>query len=237
MIPARRILLIVALVLPSVAFAQQQQSPQQRTIVVQFLAPIDNNTVPALLHAITDRINAGANKVVILLSSPGGDTTSAFAAYSVLRHLPAEITTVNIGAVDSAGMLIYCAGKNRISVPNARFLIHGNSIIGTGNNVLPGAYNAAFLEAEVAQIKSLNQITAEVISATANKSAAQDIERAVQSQRILTPEEAKEWGLVQKITTDFMPPDAVMISSDLPGSVQASGPLSPYTSISSPTTK
>jgi ATP-dependent protease ClpP protease subunit len=52
--------------------------------------------------------------IVILISSPGGDTTAAFAAYNVLRNVKADITTFNIGHVDSAAMLLFCAGKDML---------------------------------------------------------------------------------------------------------------------------
>lgn len=225
--------LISILLCAVAAFAQTPQpqaAPPNKTVIISFLVPIDNNSIGGLLHVVNEQVTGGAKNIVLLISSPGGDTTSAFAAYSVLRHIPAEVTTFNIGAVDSAGMVLYCAGKHRFSMPEARFLIHGNSLVGTGNNVLPGAYTATFLEAEVAQLKSLNSITVQVLTETANKKAAPEIESAVQSQRILNAEQAKDWGIVNEIKTDFMQPGATMVSVNVPDG-DGNKTVAPYTSV------
>jgi ATP-dependent Clp protease, protease subunit len=213
--------------------AQQPSNPQ--TVIITFVGGIDTNSVTALLRVVSEQTNRGAKKVILLISSPGGDTSAAFTAYNILRHMPIELTTFNTGAVDSAGMLIYCAGRNRYSFPGARFLIHGNSLQGTGA-ALPGAYTAAFLETEVHQLNSLNQMIVQVVTEAANKKAAPQIAAAVQSERILTPEEAKEWGIVQDVRQDYMEPGAVMVSGNSPASVSPpdGGNPSPYTSASAP---
>jgi ATP-dependent protease ClpP protease subunit len=100
---------------------------QSNAVIISFVGGIDSGSMAGLLRTVNEQIQKGNKDITLLIASPGGDTTAAFAAYNVLRNVPAEITTFNIGNVDSAAMLLYCAGKKRYSMPATRFLIHGNS--------------------------------------------------------------------------------------------------------------
>ncbi len=180
---------------------------QSGTVIISFVGGIDSGSMAGLLRMVNEQIRQNNSHIIILIASPGGDTSAAFAAYNVLRNVPAEITTFNIGNVDSAAMLLYCAGKKRYSMPATRFLIHGNSFNPAPNTMLDGN----MLDAQLQQVKSLNQIVIHVISETAQKKDA-EIEAAVRSQQILTPEQAKQWGIVQEIRDSFMVPGATMVS-------------------------
>jgi ATP-dependent protease ClpP protease subunit len=190
--------------------------------IINFILPIDTNSVNMLLGAVNGQVRNGVKKITIVISSPGGDTTAAFAAYNILKNVQAEITTFNAGNIDSAAMLIYCAGKHRYSFPDpARFLIHGNAMtLGTG---VPMDYT--FLDAQLHQIQSLNQMVAQVISSVTNKKKESEIETAIHGQTILSPEQAKEWGIVQEIRTNFMVPGAVFVSVNTPVPVQDKKPI------------
>jgi ATP-dependent protease ClpP protease subunit len=110
--------------------AQQAPSPEPpEHVIINFILPINPDTTNLLLSVVSAQIRNHAKKITIVLASPGGDPSSAFAAYNILRSLPIEITTFNAGNIDSAAMLIYCAGKHRYSLPSpARFLIHSAAL-------------------------------------------------------------------------------------------------------------
>ena len=126
-----------------------------------------------------------------LLASSGGDPASGFAAYNILKNIPAEITTFNTGNIDSAAILIYCAGKYRYSLPSpARFLIHSVALNPISTNF---PVERTYLESQLAQINSLNQVITQVIKENSKKTQA-EVEGAVNGQTILSPEQAKEWA-------------------------------------------
>jgi ATP-dependent Clp protease protease subunit len=209
--PVMLFLLLFASVFQSPISLAQQPAPPER-VIINFIAQVDSNTVNMLLAIINNQIRSGVKKITIVISSPGGDTASAFAAYNILRSLPVEITTFNAGNIDSAAMLIYCAGAHRYSLPSpARFLIHSNALT-LGANV-PLDYN--FLNAQMQQIKSLNQMVTQVISANSNKKQA-EIENMMNGQTILSADEARQWGLVQEIRETFMEPGAVFVTVNAP---------------------
>jgi ATP-dependent protease ClpP protease subunit len=224
MLPRHYVVFSVLIVLLVPALYAQSPAP---VAIISFVGPIDSGSMAVLVRNVNEQIQHGTSKVTILVASPGGDTAAAFGAYNILRNLPVEITTFNIGNVDSAAMLLYCAGKHRYSLPATRFLIHGNSF-----NPLPNtSWDAAMLDAQLQQVKSLNDIVLHVISQTATKKSS-EIESAIHGQQILTPEQAKQWGIVEEIRDNFMIPGATMVSVNIP---QSSEPKLPAFSSVTPT--
>ena len=220
---------LAALILPTLVLAQAPplaQAPVPERAVINFIVPIDSNTTNLLLTIVNNQVRAGVKKITIVISSPGGDTASAFAAYNILKNVPAEITTFNAGNVDSAAMLIFCAGKFRYSFPNpARFLIHSNALVlGSG---VPMDYN--FLDNQMQQIKSLNADIVQVIAASSHKKTS-EVEEMMKGQTIVSPDEAKDWGLIQDIRSNFMEPGAVFVTVNNPAPTPPSKPLE-YTTI------
>ena len=97
---------------------------------------IGAQTVPALIQSVSDRVGKGARSVLLAISSPGGNIYWGVTAYNFLRGLGIEVITHNVGQVDSVAAVIYSAGDRRLSVPDARFVIHGVSLTFEGTNVM-----------------------------------------------------------------------------------------------------
>jgi len=97
-------------------------------LVIKFFAPVVEQSSNALMSVIDDAVNKGIQEIILLISTPGGTVFHGLSIYNYLRGLPIEkLKTHNFGSVDSIGVVIYCAGKERYSSPQARFLIHGVS--------------------------------------------------------------------------------------------------------------
>lgn len=176
-------------------------------VVIRFFAPVNDATINALLNAIDQKLKEGHKSFVLLISSPGGTVFHGLSAYNYLKGVPADIITHNFGSVDSIAVLLYCAGKQRLSVSTARFLLHGISL------QFPQSTNLEEKQLEE-KLKSLQidlQNIAKVIAATTGKSPEQFI-RAMNDRTTLNPEEAKAWGLVHEIKAELFPPGAEVIS-------------------------
>jgi ATP-dependent protease ClpP protease subunit len=213
------LLLIMAMALGGTGVRAQTapQLPADRTVIITFIVPVDSNSANMLIRTIAQQSDAGVKNITLVLASPGGDTAAAFAAYNILKTLPIELTTFNVGNIDSAAMLLYCAGKHRYSLPGpgVRFLIHGNSMtLGVGVPM-----DANFMEAQTAQLKNLNEMVIDALSVVAPKKRG-EIEKAVQSQVILSPEEAKDWGIVQQVKDSYMTPGAMLLAVNQPSPPQ-----------------
>jgi len=113
--------------IPSMPLGTQMPLPQQPRppAFISFAAEIVPQTVEALLNAFTNFVNQGFREIHLLLSTPGGSVMHGITAYNVLRGLPIELTTHNMGNVDSIGAVVFLAGGRRYACPQSTFMLHG----------------------------------------------------------------------------------------------------------------
>ncbi len=97
--------------------------------------------------------------ITAFINSPGGSADSGFAIYDLFRFSPCPIVTVANGVVASAAVTIYLGGAQgkRLSMPNARFLLHQPSTATRGQ-----ASDIDITAREIAKIRRrYNEIVAE----------------------------------------------------------------------------
>jgi len=177
-----------------------------KPIVIRFFAPVIDVTINALMNTIDSGMKQGATEFVVLVSSPGGSVLHGLSAYNYLKGLPVSITTHNFGSVDSIGVVLFCAGSKRFSVPQARFLLHGVSA-SFGNERLEEPQ----LEERLKGLKIDVENIAKVIAANTAKNS-EDIAKAMLGRTTLNPDEAKSWGLVHEIKSELFEPGSEIIS-------------------------
>jgi ATP-dependent protease ClpP protease subunit len=178
-----------------------------KPVVIKFFAPVIDVTINALMTAIDQKMKQGATNFIILISSPGGSVFHGLSAYNYLKGLPATITTHNFGSVDSIGVVLYCGGSKRLSVPQARFLLHGVSInFEKGLNL-----EEKQLEEKLKGLRIDIENIAKVVAANTGKSV-EDVTNAMLERTTLNPEEAKSWGLVHEIESALFEAGSEVIS-------------------------
>ena len=174
--------------------------------VIKFFAPVIDVTINALMNAVDQNMKRGATQFIILISSPGGSVFHGLSAYNYLKGLPATITTHNFGSVDSIGVVLFCGGSRRLSVPQARFLLHG---------VSAGFQNERLEEKQLEErLKGLRidiENIAKVIAANTGKTV-QEVTNAMLERTTLNPDEAKAWGLVHDIRSELFEAGSEVIS-------------------------
>jgi ATP-dependent Clp protease, protease subunit len=188
----------------------QQPAPvttQDKPSVINFLVEVNIQNVNQLIALVDAQLRNNVKNITVVLSSTGGDAAAGFTAYNYLRGIPAEVTTFNIGNVDSAAAIMFCAGHKRYALRDTRFLIHGTSVI------LPTSamVNAENLETQLELLKSMNHLVSQVISSATNKREP-EVDQMIRGQVILTPEMAKQWGLIQEVRDTFFDPNANLIT-------------------------
>jgi ATP-dependent Clp protease protease subunit len=94
-------------------------------VYVSFSAEINQNTTEGLIGAMANCANAKVQQVCLLLNTGGGSVMNGLNLYNVLKGMPFELITHNVGSVNSVGNTIFLAGKKRYAVPNATFMFHG----------------------------------------------------------------------------------------------------------------
>lgn len=94
-------------------------------VYVSFSAEINPNTTESLIAVMADCANAQVKQVYLLLSTPGGNVREGFNLYNVLRGMPFELVTHNVGNVDSIGNAVFLAGSKRYATEHSTFMFHG----------------------------------------------------------------------------------------------------------------
>lgn len=179
---------------------------RERKVVIKFFAPVTEVTVNALLSTVDKKLREGIEEFKILISSPGGSVFHGLSAYNYLKGIPAKIITHNFGSVDSIGIVIFCAGDKKMSVPQARFLLH--SVRGNFKNE---SLEEKQIEERLKGIRIDIENIAKVISENTRKNK-EEIINAMTERTTLNPEEAKEWGLVDEIETALYEKGSEVIS-------------------------
>ncbi len=193
-----------------------------KPVVIRFFAPVIDVTVNALMNAVDQKMKQGIKDFIILISSPGGSVFHGLSAYNYLKGLPASITTHNFGSVDSIGVILYCAGSRRLSVPQARFLFHGVNVQFQGQQNL----EEKLLEERLKGLRIDMENIAKVIAANTGKSA-KDATDAMLERITLNPEEAQSWGLVHEIKSELFEAGSEVIAIQFQQQAQAQPQLRP----------
>lgn len=127
------------------------------TAYLSYLGDITDKNVETMTAHINYEIQQGKTAIYLLISSTGGYVNPAFAAYNLLRALPIELTTHNIGNVGSAANILFLAGRTRLACKSSTFFFHST----TGG--VPGV-SAAALHSSVQGVEIDDERTAQLIA-------------------------------------------------------------------------
>jgi ATP-dependent Clp protease protease subunit len=161
---------------------------------VIFLGEAIDDMVANILIAQLLFLDAENNKedIKLYINSPGGSVTSAMALYDTMQHVKADVSTICLGqAASAAAVLLACGAKGkRFSLPNARVLIH--QVMGGAE----GQQKDVEIQArEMMRIKNqINAILAKHTGQPVGK-----IEKDTDRDYFMTAEEAKKYGIIDKI--------------------------------------
>jgi len=130
--------------------------------------------------------------IAMYINSPGGIVSSGLAIYDTMQYIRPKVSTLCFGQAASMGSLLLTAGAKgmRFATPNARIMVHQPS----------GGFQgqASDIEIQAKEIlalrERLNRIYARHTGQTMDK-----IEKSVDRDTFMTPEVAKEFGLIDDI--------------------------------------
>ena len=130
----------------------------------------------------------------LYINSPGGMVTAGLAIYDTMQYIKPDVSTICIGSCASMAAVLLTSGAKgkRLLLPNAEVMIHQPSA-GTQGKVTDMEID---VEHFLRITKKLNQILAENTGKTA-----EEIKDASERDHWMTADEAKEFGLVDKIIT------------------------------------
>ena len=134
------------------------------------------------------------------INSPGGVVSAGLAIYDTMQYIRPDVSTVCIGQAASMGSLLLASGAKgkRYALPNSRIMIHQPS----------GGFHgqASDVEIHAREILALRERLNHIyVKHTGRKIA--EIEDAVERDRFLSPDEAKDFGIVDEVVVSRPPLD------------------------------
>ena len=131
--------------------------------------------------------------ITMYINSPGGSFTSLMAIYDTMQYVRPDVQTVCLGQAASAAAVLLAAGTpgKRAALPNARVLIHQPATGGVQGQV-------SDLELQAKEIERMRKLMEETLARHTGKSAEQ-VRIDTDRDKILTAEEAKEYGIVDQV--------------------------------------
>jgi len=130
--------------------------------------------------------------IYLYINSPGGSVSAGLAIYDTMQYIKPDVSTICIGMAASMGALLLAGGAQgkRFSLPNSRILIHQPSGGAQGQ-----ATDIEIEAKEIIRIKGiLNNIMAKHTGQPLKK-----IEKDTDRDFWMSPEEAKEYGIIDTI--------------------------------------
>ncbi|MBQ4084066.1 MAG: ATP-dependent Clp endopeptidase proteolytic subunit ClpP [Alphaproteobacteria bacterium] len=133
-------------------------------------------------------------EISFYINSPGGIVTSGLAILDTMNYIKCPVATIVMGQAASMGSLLLCAGQKgrRMALPNARIMIHQPS----------GGFQgqASDIEIHAREILDLRQRLNKIYVERTGQTL-KTIEKAMERDNFMTPQEAKDFGLIDEIIT------------------------------------
>lgn len=156
---------------------------------------IDDNVANAIIAQMLFLASQNSQKDICLyINSPGGSVTAGMAIYDTMQYVSCDVSTVCIGMAGSMAAVLLLSGapKKRFSLPNAEILLH---------QVMGGARGqASEIEITAKQILKIKENLNKIISNHTRQSLAK-IQKDTDRDFYLTAQEAKEYGVIDKVIT------------------------------------
>ena len=135
--------------------------------------------------------------IYLYINSPGGSVTAGMAIYDTMQHIKSEVVTICVGLAASMGAFLLTAGTKgkRLALPHSRIMIH--QPLGG----IQGRRQATDIEIEANEILRIrDQLNSIMASHTGQP--IEKIQKDTDRDFFMSAEEAKEYGLIDKVIED-----------------------------------
>lgn len=134
-------------------------------------------------------------EIALYINSPGGVVTSGMAIYDTMQFIKPAVSTLCIGQAASMGSLLLAAGHKdmRFATPNARIMVHQPS----------GGFQgqASDIERHAKDILKMKRKLNEVYVKHCGRTY-EEVEQTLDRDHFMSADEAKDWGLVDRVITN-----------------------------------
>jgi ATP-dependent Clp protease protease subunit len=131
--------------------------------------------------------------ISLYINSPGGSISAGLAILDTMRFVEPDIVTICVGQAASMGAVLLAAGSKgkRYSLPHSRILIHQPSMSGL-------AGQAADIDIYAREILRMREILNEILAESTSQSI-ERIARDVDRDYIMEPDQAVEYGMIDRV--------------------------------------
>ncbi len=161
--------------------------------IVFLVGPINDNVASLVTAQLLFLESEDPKKEISLyINSPGGLVTAGLGIYDTMQYIKPDVSTLCIGQAASMGSFLLAAGTKgkRFSLPNSRIMVHQPSAGFQGQ--------ATDIEIHANEVLSLKKRLNEIYSKHTKKSV-EEIKSALERDNFMTPENAKDFGLIDKV--------------------------------------
>jgi len=166
-------------------------------LLINFYANISEGSVNDLIKFVTFKLSQQTpekqiDEIIIQISSSGGSSDHGLLAYNFLQQISIPKTTIGMGNVDSAAIMLFCAGQKRLAMPSCRFVLH--EAVAT----LGGQFTATKLDEMARLTQRITDDYSEVVIKITNLEK-DKVQSDVKKGSVLSSKEAKNINLVTEI--------------------------------------
>ena len=161
--------------------------------IIFVVGPINDNVASLVTAQMLFLESENPKKDIFMyINSPGGLVTAGLGIYDTMQYIKPEVSTLCIGQAASMGSFLLSAGckGKRFSLPNSRIMVHQPSAGFQGQ--------ATDIEIHANEVLSLKKRLNEIYSKHTGKSP-DEIKVALERDNFMTPDLAKEFGLIDKV--------------------------------------
>ncbi|HKU99622.1 MAG TPA: ATP-dependent Clp protease proteolytic subunit [Vineibacter sp.] len=164
---------------------------RERIIFVN--GPIDDSVSALVCAQLLFLESEGPKKeIAMYINSPGGVVSSGFAIYDTMQYIKSPVATMCMGTAQSLGSFLLMAGApgQRVALPNASIMVHQPS----------GGFQGKVSDIERhAQDIQRTKRRLQTLYAKHCGRTYEEVERALDRDNFMTAEEARDWGIVDRV--------------------------------------
>ena len=151
---------------------------------------IANSLVAQMLYLDSED---SSKPIYLYINSPGGSVTAGLAIYDTIQYVKSEVVTICVGLAASMGAFLLAAGTKgkRVALPHSRIMIH-QPLGGTSRR------QASDIEIEAREILRMKEMLNRSLVDMSGQSF-EKIEKDTDRDYFLSAEEAKEYGLIDRV--------------------------------------
>jgi ATP-dependent Clp protease protease subunit len=161
--------------------------------IIFLVGPINDNVASLVTAQLLFLESEDPKKEINLyINSPGGLVTAGLGIYDTMQYIKPDVSTLCIGQAASMGSFLLAAGKKgkRFSLPNSRIMVHQPSAGFQGQ--------ATDIEIHANEVLALKNRLNEIYSKHSGKPI-DDIKKALERDNFMTPDAAKDFGLIDEV--------------------------------------